>query len=206
MSLFLKFAAFFASIGFFISLVFGLLSGNSSISLLLTAFICSIICAVIGAALCYLLKRQVPELLELVLQGAKILSQQPYSKDARESEGKSREKSDEVDRNRNGKNGEDEEQNRAERNIAEGITEGITEEEIAKEAEIEKSKRKNSYLNDLNIGRQFSEPDLGMQEREVQTVELRKEAHKSHLADTIQIKNEPKLMAEAIRTMILKDD
>ncbi len=69
MNLFIKFIAGFAALGLLISVVAGFLGGNRWTAVLVTALICTILSAGLGAATYKVLEMRVPEFLAL-FQGA----------------------------------------------------------------------------------------------------------------------------------------
>ncbi len=66
MSLQIKFIAVFALLGLVVSLVFGLMSGNSLTHVLITALICTVLSAALGVGVYQVLKNRVPEFLDLL--------------------------------------------------------------------------------------------------------------------------------------------
>ncbi|MEQ8352870.1 MAG: hypothetical protein RH862_15390 [Leptospiraceae bacterium] len=66
MSLQIKFIAVFALLGLAVSLVFGLMSGNSLTHVLITALICTVLSAALGVGVYQVLRNRVPEFLDLL--------------------------------------------------------------------------------------------------------------------------------------------
>lgn len=66
MGLLLKFAGAFAIAGLIISLAFGFIGGNRPTNIFVTALVCTLVSAAIGAGVCKFLEQRVPELLSIL--------------------------------------------------------------------------------------------------------------------------------------------
>ncbi len=156
------FGIFFAIVGFFISLVFSLLSKNPVMAIIINILISIIVSFVLGIIVFYILKQKVPEILEIFNNSFKNTmdsTEEEYNFDTGE-EGWTD----------NFENSESFTKNEAEEKLFTGdndVRESVSEEKLNK---------KNKHFGD------------------------------HILVDKIKIKNEPKLMAEAIRTMLSKDE
>ncbi|MCE9599254.1 MAG: hypothetical protein K8S54_14925 [Spirochaetia bacterium] len=75
MGLLLKFAAGFAIAGLIISLAFGFIGGNRPTNILVTALICTLVSAAIGAGVCKFLEQRVPELFAILDNQAPMRSE-----------------------------------------------------------------------------------------------------------------------------------
>lgn len=62
MGLLIKFAAGFAIAGLIISLAFGFIGGNRPTNIIVTALVCTLLSAAIGAGVCKFLEQRVPEI------------------------------------------------------------------------------------------------------------------------------------------------
>lgn len=66
MGLLIKFAAGFAIAGLIISLAFGFIGGNRPTNIIVTALVCTLLSAAIGAGVCKFLEQRVPELFAIL--------------------------------------------------------------------------------------------------------------------------------------------
>lgn len=153
MTLLIKFAIVFAAIGLAISLGFGFWSGNSLTHVLVTALICTILSAAIGAGVYQTLKARVPEVLEIFefSGGADV---------AGDDGGVSEFASDEL---------------------AVGAEEGDLDSTVAAGLDGDTDLESEGAGKAQNFGDHI-------------------------LVENVKIKNEPKLMAQAIKTLLGKDD
>ena len=145
MSLQIKFIAVFALLGLAVSLVFGLMSGNSLTHVVITALICTVLSAALGVGVYQVLKNRVPEFLDL-LSGS-------------------------------------------------GEASDLAEDELG-------------GLDDaLDVSGDEDLPDAGGESPFAEGTEPERKEFGDHiLVDKVKVKNNPRLMASAIRTMLSRDE
>ncbi|HBS04274.1 MAG TPA: hypothetical protein DEA96_04860 [Leptospiraceae bacterium] len=144
MSLQIKFTAVFALLGLAVSLVFGLMSGNSLTHVVITALICTVLSAALGVGVYQVLKNRVPEFLDL-LSGS-------------------------------------------------GEASDLAEDELGS-------------LDALDASGDEDLPDEGGESPFAEGTEPERKEFGDHiLVDKVKVKNNPRLMASAIRTMLSRDE
>ncbi len=154
------FSIIFSIIGFFISMVFALLSGNSWMPIVYSVFLSTLVSFILGMSVYWILKNKVPEIIEIFQQN---VGGQNYS-DLSEEFGEEQPGDDFI-----------QESDRIEEASSYENNEGIPVETVVNEVSPVQDKKIKNFGDHI-------------------------------IVDKISIKNEPKLMAEAIRTMLSKDE
>ncbi len=156
----LYFSILFSIIGFLISLIFSLLSGNSWMPIVYSVFLSTLVSFILGMSVYLILKNKVPEIIEIFQQNEGGQNYNDFSEEFGEEQ-----------------LGDNfiQESDRIEESPSYENNEGMPVETVVNEASPFQDKKIKNFGDHI-------------------------------IVDKISIKNEPKLMAEAIRTMLSKDE